>query len=165
MLIITHFFIQNKPNMQINNHSFLESQPPIQDDIQTKPLRFITDYSLWNILFPRQSQILTASTKKLTRAEAFVDLINRQCLAIITNDDNFLQITAVALSKAWGWDRTTVKKFILALQKINAISCLPNVNGKTVIRINNILGEKHSLQTINEVPIQPHCDSSAYANK
>ena len=117
------------------------SKIPNEESLENcRKFHFITEISLWNLLFPKQMQPLTASARKLSKPEAFVDLINRQRLAMVTNDEKFCEITAVALAKAWGWDRITVKRFLAALEEIEAVTLTQATHGRTVIRLNNILG-------------------------
>ena len=105
-------------------------------------LSIITNERLWEFLFPKQTQIVTVSTRKLTKAEAFVDLINRHRLASATHDNTFLQGTAVSLSKAWGWDRTTVKKYLSVLEEIGAITMQSIGFHKTFIRLQQIFSDE-----------------------
>lgn len=106
---------------------------------EAQAMHIVTDLELWAMLFPKQMQIVTASTRKLSKAEAFVDIINRHRLAIATHDDSYLQATSVSLSMAWGWDRTTVKKFLAALEEIGTISIQSIGFHKSIIRLNTIL--------------------------
>lgn len=121
----------NKNDLQLNSMSR-----------GTHTVNIITNERLWEFLFPKQTQIVTASTRKLTKAEAFVDLINRYRLASVTHDNTFLQGTAVSLSKAWGWDRTTVKKYLAVLEEIGAITIQSIGFHKTVIRLQQISSDE-----------------------
>ena len=118
-------------NTQNKNHaddSFSQSsqQPP--------KMTVSTDYDLWSMLFKDSS---SQGTHKLSKAEAYFDLVRRHRLATLTKNDSYLDGGILALAKAWLWDRNTVKKFIDSLCSIGAAT-IKKVGNKTAIFITNV---------------------------
>jgi hypothetical protein len=93
-----------------------------------------TDYDLWSMLFKDSS---SQGPHKLSKAEAYFDLVERHRLATLTKNDSYLDGGILALAKAWLWDRNTVKKFIDSLCSIGAAT-MEKVGNKTVILITNV---------------------------
>lgn len=96
-------------------------------------MKILTDFSLWNLLLENS---VPTGHKKLTKAEAFYDLLNRQKQAIIYDQD-MLPGNFQILADNWNWHRQTVKKFLSELQAIGAIEIELSVN-RTVIRVANV---------------------------
>lgn len=118
-------------NTQNKNHaedSFSQStqQPP--------KMTVSTDYDLWSMLFKDSSSL---GSHKLSKAEAYFDLVRRHRLATLTKNNSYLDGGILALAKAWLWDRNTVKKFIDSLCSIGAAT-IKKVGNKTVIFITNV---------------------------
>lgn len=118
-------------NTQNKNHaedSFSQSsqQPP--------KMTVSTDYDLWSMLFKDSSSL---GPHKLSKAEAYFDLVRRHRLATLTKNDSYLDGGILALAKAWLWDRNTVKKFIDSLCTIGAAT-IKKVGNKTAIFITNV---------------------------
>lgn len=118
-------------NTQNKNHaedSFSQSsqQPP--------KMTVSTDYDLWSMLFKDSS---SQGSHKLSKAEAYFDLVRRHRLATLTKNDSYLDGGILALAKAWLWDRNTVKKFIDSLCAIGAAT-IKKVGNKTAIFITNV---------------------------
>ena len=118
-------------NTQNKNHaddSFSQSsqQPP--------KMTVSTDYDLWSMLFKDSS---SQGSHKLSKAEAYFDLVRRHRLATLTKNDSYLDGGILALAKAWLWDRNTVKKFIDSLCSIGAAN-IKKVGNKTAIFITNV---------------------------
>ena len=118
-------------NTQNKNHaedSFSQSsnQPP--------KMTVSTDYDLWSMLFKDSS---SQGSHKLSKAEAYFDLVRRHRLATLTKNDSYLDGGILALAKAWLWDRNTVKKFIDSLCSIGAAT-IKKVGNKTAIFITNV---------------------------
>ena len=118
-------------NTQNKNHaedSFSQSsqQPP--------KMTVSTDYDLWSMLFKDSS---SQGSHKLSKAEAYFDLVRRHRLATLTKNDSYLDGGILALAKAWLWDRNTVKKFIDSLCSIGAAT-IKKVGNKTAILITNV---------------------------
>lgn len=93
-----------------------------------------TGYDLWSLLFQGND---SEGSHKLTKAEAYFDLIKRQRLSMLTKDESYLGGGILALAKAWRWDRTTVKKFIDALCSIEAAT-FKKVGNRAVIKLTNV---------------------------
>lgn len=109
-----------------------------KDGFQSPTLKLTTDFDFWNFLFhglPKKD-----APRKFTKPEAFFDLLKRQRWAALTNDNDFLEGSVLALSKAWGWDRNTVMNFMKYLSDNNVITT-SKVNGRHIFRLNNILLE------------------------
>lgn len=118
-------------NTQNKNHaedSFSQSsqQPP--------KMTVSTDYDLWSMLFKDSS---SQGSHKLSKAEAYFDLVRRHRLATLTKNGSYLDGGILALAKAWLWDRNTVKKFIDSLCSIGAAT-IKKVGNKTAIFITNV---------------------------
>ena len=89
-----------------------------------------TSRELWRYLFRGQKN----SSEKLTRVEAFHDLIERQ-YAALQEESEYLFGNISSLSKAWHWDRDTTSTFITDLEKFGVIS-RHDYGNRAVIRLN-----------------------------
>lgn len=116
---------QNKNHAE-DSYSQSSQQPP--------KMTVSTDYDLWNMLFKDSS---SQGSHKLSKAEAYFDLVRRHRLATLTKNDSYLDGGILALAKAWLWDRNTVKKFIDSLCSIGAAT-IKKVGNKTAIFITNV---------------------------
>ncbi len=116
---------QHKNN--ILNSSLRKNNPSLKMMIDT-------DYELWNLLFQNNN---SEDSRKLTKGEAYFDLMKRQRLVTLTKDDSYLGGGILALAKAWKWDRNTVKKFIDALCAIDAAT-ITMVGNRAVITLKNV---------------------------
>ena len=116
---------QNKNHAE-DSYSQSSQQPP--------KMTVSTDYDLWSMLFKDSS---SQGSHKLSKAEAYFDLIRRQRLVALTKDESYLGGGILALAKAWHWDRTTVKKFIDALCDIEAAT-FQKVGNRAVIKLTNV---------------------------
>ena len=118
-------------NTQNKNHAEDSFSQPSQ---QPPKMTVMTDYDLWSMLFKDSS---SQGSHKLSKAEAYFDLVRRHRLATLTKNDSYLDGGILALAKAWLWDRNTVKKFIDSLCSIGAAT-IKKVGNKTVIFITNV---------------------------
>ena len=116
---------QNKNHAE-DSYSQSSQQPP--------KMTVSTDYDLWSMLFKDSS---SQGSHKLSKAEAYFDLVRRHRLATLTKNDSYLDGGILALAKAWLWDRNTVKKFIDSLCSIGAAT-IKKVGNKTAIFITNV---------------------------
>ena len=116
---------QNKNHAE-DSYSQSSQQPP--------KMTVSTDYDLWSMLFKDSS---SQGSHKLSKAEAYFDLIRRHRLATLTKNNSYLDGGILALAKAWLWDRNTVKKFIDSLCSIGAAT-IKKVGNKTAIFITNV---------------------------
>lgn len=125
-----------------------------ENTVRTTPMVICTDFKLWNLLFQGYTK---QPRHRYTRAEAYFDIINRQRLATLTGDDEFIDAGLQDLANAWSWDRGSVRKFIEALSEIGAVTFKKDKrqNNKTAIRANNISGltpvkeDRPSVKTID----------------
>lgn len=115
---------KNKDAANSNSQSTI---PPLKMEVRT-------DYNLWSLLLQGNN---SEGSKKLSKAEAYFDLMKRQRLTMLTKDDSYLGGGILALAKDWRWDRTTVKKFIDALCSIEAAT-FEKVGNRAVIKLTNV---------------------------
>ena len=122
-------------NPQMNTQNFKHAEDSFsQSSNQPPKMTVSTDYDLWNMLFKDSS---SQGSHKLSKAEAYFDLVRRHRLATLTKNDSYLDGGILALAKAWLWDRNTVKKFIDSLCSIGAAT-IKKVGNKTAIFITNV---------------------------
>lgn len=107
-----------------------------QQKSEKSQMQILTDISLWKMLAQG-----TKKTRKRSRFEAFFDLLNRQRIALLAEDEGSINFSALELSKAWGWDRVTVTRFIDNLQKRNVLTVstsrkrkLVRIEGVTLVK-------------------------------
>lgn len=91
---------------------------------------------LWKYLLQGQRN----STKKLSRVQAFYDLIERQHTALLKGEDS-RSASIIELTKAWHWNRDTVAKFLDNLQQLGAVTLDTDGNRKKV-RLNCVTHHK-----------------------
>ena len=77
-----------------------------------------TNYKLWEYLFKDQQK----KAKKLTKAEAYYDLIKKQREALLIQDENYLMASCSDIMEQWGWSRQNVNIFLEDLERIGAIT-------------------------------------------
>ena len=121
------------------------------DSKSTKTLVFNMSIDLWNFLFPDASQNIVASPRKrtnhkLTKDEAFFDLMNRERLHQCSGDESFSKMSINALAQAWGWQRPTVKNFLENLSSLGVLSFYAE-SVSTFVKLHNIVG----FQTLTSV--------------
>lgn len=86
-----------------------------------------TDIALWQLLLQGMKK-----SNKLSRAEAFFDLIDRHCIAMLKGENDHISGTIHNMAKAWGWDRDTVARFLDNLQQLGVVTINSDGNRKTV---------------------------------
>lgn len=86
-----------------------------------------TDIALWRLLLQGMKK-----SHKLSRVEAFYDLIDRHCIAMLKGESDHIAGTIHNMAKAWGWDRETVAKFLDNLQQLGMVTIDTDGNRKTV---------------------------------
>ena len=129
------FHINQHRNTQMNTQDFKHAENSYSQSSQQPPkMTVTTDYELWSLLFQNSN---SRGSLKLSKAEAYFDLVKRHRLATLTKNDSYLDGGILALAKAWRWDRNTVKKFIDSLCAIGAAT-MEKVGNKTVILITNV---------------------------
>lgn len=79
------------------------------------------------------------STRRLSRAEALLRLLQRYVNSQLVNSHAYNTVSFQMLADEWGWERTTVRKFFIQLQKLDVIGMhkLPT-NKETVYRFLHI---------------------------
>jgi hypothetical protein len=105
-------------NLQCNNAEYSMTIP--------------TSRPLWNYLLHGQRN----SSKKLSRVEAFRDIIERQHSALLSGTDDGIGASVIELTKAWHWNRDTTSAFIDSLRRLGAVTCEKDGN-RTIIRLNH----------------------------
>ena len=104
-----------------------------QNNSDKTQLRIETDIRFWNLLLQGMKK-----SEKLTKVEAFNDLIERQRIALLTSDDEYMKGNVLEFSKAWGWDRETVNRFLERLQELDIVTISMTGNRKA-IKLNYII--------------------------
>ena len=127
----------------------------------TSNFKFTSDYKTVDFLVGDQ-KVRTEKRKRtrLTKAEAFFDLLSRQRLAISTNDERYINDSIQQLAEAWGWQRPTASKFINKLVELGAIKLAPHAN-KSVVRINYFFCDKTSAGSAKDRIDDPDGHNSA----
>ena len=85
-----------------------------------------TDIPLWNFLVQGIKK-----AHKVSRVQAFVDLIDRQRIALLKGEDENLTGTIQDMAKAWGWDRDTVARFLDNLEQLGVLTVETTGNRKS----------------------------------
>ena len=93
-----------------------------------------TSRELWCYLFRGQKN----SSKKLTRIEAFHDLIERQ-YAALQEESEYIFGSISSLSRAWHWDRDTTSAFITDLEEFGVVSRY-DMGKRAVLKLNCTIG-------------------------
>lgn len=104
-----------------------------QNNSDKTQLKIVTDTRLWNLLLQGMKK-----SEKLTKVEAFNDLIERQRIALLTSDDEYMKGNVLEFSKAWGWDRETVNRFLEHLQELNIVT-ISMAGNRKAIKLNYII--------------------------
>ena len=93
-----------------------------------------TSRELWRYLFRGQKN----SSQKLTRGEAFHDLIERQ-YAALQEESEYIFGSISSLSRAWHWDRDTTSTFITDLEEFGVVSRY-DMGKRAVLEMNCTIG-------------------------
>lgn len=104
-----------------------------QNNSDKTQIRIETDIRFWNLLLQGMKK-----SEKLTKVEAFNDLIERQRIALLTSDDEYMKGNVLEFSKAWGWDRETVNRFLEHLQELNIVT-ISMAGNRKAIKLNYIV--------------------------
>lgn len=106
-----------------------------------------TSRPLWNYLLHGQRN----KSWKLSRVEAFRDIVERQHASLLSGTDG-IGASIIELTKAWHWNRDTTSAFISHLQQLNVVTC-EKAGNRTIIKLNHMsdgrtfLGSQRSPQT------------------
>jgi len=98
-----------------------------KNTIRNNQLRIVTDIALWNLLLQGVKK-----HPKYSRLEAFCDLMERQRIALLTGDGMFMKGSVLEFSKAWGWDRETVSRFLEKLEEFGIVTMTLAGNRKAI---------------------------------
>lgn len=115
--------------------SFQSRQQPTKNPAEPR-ITVCTNFELWNFLF---QGYVNQGPHRYTKAEAYFDLLNRERLAVLTKDDEFLNSSIQTLANVWSWDRSSVRKFIDSLSAIGAASVRTD-GYKNTVRLKNVSG-------------------------
>lgn len=91
-----------------------------------------TDYRLWSLLFQNMPK---KQGRRLTQPEAFFDLLKRQRMTVRIPGQSIAEGGYQELADSWGWDRSTVRRFMRSLEDIGAVSTEITPQNRTVIRL------------------------------
>ena len=86
-----------------------------------------TDIHLWNFLVKGMQK-----TCRVSRVQAFCDLVERQQVALLKGEGESLSATMQDLANKWGWNRETVTRFIDNLEQLGALTVHTTGNRKAV---------------------------------
>lgn len=114
-----------------------------------------TSRPLWSYLLHGQRN----SSKKLSRVEAFRDIIERQHAALLSGVDDGIGASVIELTKAWRWNRDTTSAFIDTLRRLGVVTCEKDGN-RTIIRLIHTV-EWKNISGISEKPSDVKTLSSA----
>lgn len=123
----------NKQNKNTHSSSLQTSETKSKFSVST-------DYELWSFLFQENN---SKEKHKLSKGKALFDLIKRQRLWMLTNDDSYIDGGIQALANAWTWNRNTVKKFIDSLVNLG-VAELKNSGNKTIVTLTNVTYLPHN---------------------
>ncbi|MCR4582514.1 MAG: hypothetical protein K5764_03035 [Prevotella sp.] len=96
-----------------------------------------TSKELWVYLLHGQKN----SSQKLSRIEAFYNLIERQYTVLIAGIDETSLGCIQELSRSWHWNRDTTSSFIDTLQRLGAVTCEMDGN-RTSVMLNYVIENK-----------------------
>lgn len=85
-----------------------------------------TNIPLWDFLVQGIKK-----AHKVSRVQAFHDLIDRQRIALLKGEDENLTGTIQDMAKAWGWDRDTVARFLDNLEQLGVLTVETTGNRKS----------------------------------
>lgn len=118
---------------QTNINQYERMNTMEQNNSDKTQLKIVTDTRFWNLLLQGMKK-----SEKLTRVEAFNDLIERQRIALLTSDDEYMKGNVLEFSKAWGWDRETVNRFLERLQELDIVT-ISMAGNRKAIKLNYIV--------------------------
>lgn len=125
-----------------------------QNKNDARTMRIVTDIRLWSYLMDGQKRL----SRRLSRIEAFYDLIHRQQARLAEGKD-FLAENVSQLTRLWHWNRDTTAAFLDNLEQLGAITTEAVGNQKSV-RLNYVI-EKKNGPGASQNPSEPLSPSSA----
>lgn len=112
--------------------------PPVKPAEEGKnDCRIVLSLKLLNYIFKKENVSIEQS--RMTRAQAFHDILSRQHLAAITDDPSWIIRGTHGMSDDWKWNRDTVVRFLDNLVRENA-AVVFSMTGKTTVVLKNIMG-------------------------
>ena len=127
-----------------------------EQDNACKQMIIQTDIPLWSYLLSGQKK----STRKLSRVEAFYDLMQRQYTALHDGRERWLKGNVSELSSAWHWSRDTTASFLDKLEQLNVLVSHAVGNSKAFKLQYNINNKNASGASQN--PSEPRTQSFPY---
>lgn len=118
----------------------------IQSEQPSKSLRILTDIPLW-IYLSQGSK----TPSKMSRVQAFCDLIERQHVSMLKGDDDYLKGSVLEFSKSWGWDRETVVRFLDNLKLLDAIT-IDMAGNRKAVRLKHVIRDENNMGVSQEPP-------------
>lgn len=106
-----------------------------QSDVRSG-FKITTDFQLWQYLFSKdmpEIKPLGKKPSKLTKAQAFYDLLSRYNLSLLTGSENIKKMTFQSLSEAWRWHRNSVSIFLRELEQMGVITIMDSDNSKVIV--------------------------------
>ena len=85
-----------------------------------------TDIPFWDFLVQGIKK-----AHKVSRVQAFHDLIDRQRIALLKGENENIGGTIQDMAKAWGWDRETVARFLDNLEQLGLLTVETTGNRKS----------------------------------
>lgn len=98
-----------------------------------KDVNVTINFSVWKYLM----NMTTQPDRKLTKVEAFFDLIVRQRINILVDNREYSVDNFNVLCKDWNWSLTRVKRFIHELTALGAVNILRQ-GRDNIISLNNV---------------------------
>lgn len=120
-----------------NNVRQTDQQGNIQEQTGNNVVQITTNIRLWHYLFKEEKA--GKQQGKLTKAQAFYDLLAKQQLAEVTEDPDWINRGFLQLANAWKWNREAVTNFISKLVAEKAAQTF-SYTGKTIVILTNIKG-------------------------
>jgi len=118
----------------------------IQSEQPSKSLKILTDIPLWVYL----SQGVK-SPGKMSRVQAFCDLIERQHISMLKGDDDYLKGSVLEFSKTWGWDRETVVRFLDNLRQLDAIA-IDMAGNRKAVKLKHVIKDENNIGVLQSPP-------------
>ncbi len=121
------------------------SQPGKQNPTDGNTMTVTISMRLMHYLFKEEKE--QKNSKKLTKAQAFYDLLSKQQLAELTEDPDWINRGVMQLAKAWGWVRPSVNAFIDRLIEEKAARSF-SYSGKNVVMLCGIKGLPENIRKL-----------------
>lgn len=134
-------FVQAEQTADLTQNVQQNKQAGLQHDKQNiydcNAMTITVSMRLMHYLFKEEKE--QKNSKKMTKAQAFYDLLAKQQLAELTEDLDWVNRGIMQLAKSWGWNRPTVNAFIDRLIEEKAALSFP-YQGKNIILLSSVNG-------------------------